>query len=230
MIRFPRRLAQRLACEHALGIVAANETMGGGERRVERRHQFIDKLRNDIVSGFLVSAEHLLARREEPRLDRGLTFRIAHPRSGDARGLAGDLGDGFAGGIEADDAEETSVAAEARDIARDIAGAADTQLLLTDLENRRRSFRRNPNDVAEQVAIEHRVAEDDDLRVGERDNPVEKRGHFTVPSSDQHLARSRATRRSPKDRSGFSADEGRLACVRTMRQVVAHVRRRGSDP
>ena len=64
-----------------------------------------------------------------------------------------------AGVIVADNADEHAFRAEARDIARDVAGAADHDLLALHRDDRRRRLGRNARHLAIDEIIKHQVAD-----------------------------------------------------------------------
>ena len=70
--------------------------------------------------------------------------------------------------VVADDAEQRHPRAQRRGVARDVGGAAGTLLAARDLDDRHRRLGRNALDVAEPVAIEHHVADDQHARATDR--------------------------------------------------------------
>ena len=66
--------------------------------------------------------------------------------------------------VVADDADQGHLRAERRGVARDIGRTARPLLAARDLDHRHRRFRRDALNVAEPVAIEHHVADDQRAR------------------------------------------------------------------
>ena len=69
------------------------------------------------------------------------------------------IGQGSRCVILAGEADENAVSAERRDIARDIAGAADLDLAARHREHRRRRLRRNARDFAVDEVVKHEIAD-----------------------------------------------------------------------
>jgi hypothetical protein len=67
--------------------------------------------------------------------------------------------------VGADHAQQAAVRAQRGRVARHVGGAAEALFALFDAHDRHRRFRRNAADVAEPVAVEHDVADDEDAHV-----------------------------------------------------------------
>jgi hypothetical protein len=106
------------------------------------------------MRGKMLRDETDFARGRPGRIDhqRGLDQRIGlQPRDDVARRIIG-----------ADETDEDAARAERGDIARDIAGAPDGELVALHRQHRRRRLRRNPSDLAIDEVVEHQVADAED--------------------------------------------------------------------
>ena len=70
------------------------------------------------------------------------------------------------GFILADDADENAAGAEAGNVARDVARAADGEIIARHRQNRSRRFGRNARDFAVDEIVEHQVSDADDGLLG----------------------------------------------------------------
>ncbi len=97
--------------------------------------------------------------RHEAHLAGGRTRAVDHELRLDAR-LGRERRFQRAPGIVlADQTDEQAARAEARDIARDIAGAADHHLAALDRDHRRRRLRRDARDLAIDEVVQHQIAD-----------------------------------------------------------------------
>ena len=69
--------------------------------------------------------------------------------------------------VVADDADQCHLRPQRRGVAGDVGGSAGTLFAARDLDDRDRRLGRNAIDVAEPVAIEHRVADDQNARAAD---------------------------------------------------------------
>ena len=103
---------------------------------------------------------------DETDLARGRTRRIDNEMGLD-QGLGGKRPhQGAAGFILADDADENAARSEAGNVARDVARAADGQIIARHRQNRSRRFGRNARDFAVDEIIKHQVSDADDGLLG----------------------------------------------------------------
>ena len=104
----------------------------------------------------------------EPHLAAGRAGRIDHEMRLDRPAEAGDrFCDQFRRFVRPDHADEQAARAEAGEIARDVAGAADHLLLAPHSEDRHRRLRRHPRHLAIDEVVEHEVADAQDGAVRE---------------------------------------------------------------
>ena len=123
------------------------------------------------LSGASVSSSSMRTscwwRRQDPGLRRGDAARhdrdAVHADSGGAEQLA----DAVAGRVVAGPTRDVGVDAEPREVERDVAGATDGRRLAAEAHDRDRSLGRDAGDLADQVAVEHEVADDEHARAGE---------------------------------------------------------------
>ncbi len=88
----------------------------------------------------------------------GIDHQIGHDQTVK---FAERVGQRQAGLIVADQSDEYAARSERRDVARDVAGAADLDLAARDHQHRRRRLRRNARDFAIDEIVEHQIADAD---------------------------------------------------------------------
>ena len=155
--------------QHALGVIRQHHRIRPrqcGECRLQQRLLGFGIRRPRL---FPVGAQQMrgVMLRHEPHLARGRARSVNDKRGRDA-GLGGERRLQRAAGIVlADQADKDAMRAEARDIARDIAGAADHHLAALDCDHRRRRLRRDAGDLAIDEVVQHQVADAQDGDAGQ---------------------------------------------------------------
>ena len=96
----------------------------------------------------------------EAHLARGVPSGLDHEMRNDRAFELGErIGQRPRRVVLADEPDENALRAERRDIARDIAGAADLDLAARDRKHRRRRLRRNARDFAVDEIVKHEIAD-----------------------------------------------------------------------
>ena len=122
-----------------------------------------------------VRAQHLLALRDEPRLLRRHPAALHQQPRLDAGLAADEAGEVRAGLIVADHRDEGDGGADGDEIAHDVARAAGDAQLAMDAQDRDRRLAADPLDIAIDVAVQHRVADDQGIGPAEAANRVGQR-------------------------------------------------------
>jgi hypothetical protein len=109
---------------------------------------------------------------------------------------------GLADRIVADDANEKAARAEACNVAGDVAGAADDDVLARDIDHRRRRLRRNAGYLAIDEIVQHQIADAEDRLVWDVLEPLFEIEHcladFTGSDRRYRENSSRSGRRLPQ--------------------------------
>ena len=153
--------ANNARAEGSLGIVGKNYRAGLGHRGFDARDHRRLAIRTCLRLGFPIGA-HQMGRvvfGDETDLARGLPRVIDHEFGDDQSELGERVMQNLAGLVVTDQADENTLCAERCDIAGDVAGAADLDAVVFDLQNRCRRFRRNARNVAINEIVEHDVAD-----------------------------------------------------------------------
>ena len=82
--------------------------------------------------------------------------------------------------IITDDAEDRNLTPEGSEIIDDISGATETKIIAGDIDNRHRSFRRNPFGLPPEVLIEHQIADDQGAQRRETKEKAFEKGSFNL--------------------------------------------------
>ena len=105
----------------------------------------------------------LLAAGDDSQLDGGLHAAVMMQPGTNAFALEQGFEPG-AGLVRAHDGQQRHLGTQRRRIARDVGRAARALLFVIDLDDRHRRFGRNALDLADPVAVEHGVADDQHAR------------------------------------------------------------------
>ena len=149
-------------CQHTLGVIGHHHRADLGQRRfgigddggLALRPGGLRRLpvRPHQMRRMMFGHEAHLAR----CLPSGVDHQIGHDRAAE---LAERIGQRQPGLVVADQADENAARPERRNVARDVAGAADFDLVVADREHRRRRFGRNARDVAIDEIVKHKIAD-----------------------------------------------------------------------
>ena len=156
--------------QRALGIVGEHD--GAGLRRglLDMRDQRVLGRLIDRRRGFPIGTQEMrrMMLGDEAHLARGLPLRVGHQMKFDPR-LGGErLGQGNAGIVVADHADENTARAERDQIARHVAGAADHHFAALDGDDHGRRLGRHARDLAIDEFVQHQIADAEHGLVGER--------------------------------------------------------------
>lgn len=147
--------------QHALGVVGQQHDVGARDLRQDR----VDQFGFDVIGSrrrlLPIRAQHVRGKMlgDEAGFSRGRPRRIAHQHALDTGLLTQRRCQPPARIVLADEADEDAACAERRDIARDVAGAADVNLAALGRDDRRRRFRRDPRHLAIDELVQHDVAD-----------------------------------------------------------------------
>ena len=154
----------RDASEAALAVI-------GQDHDVDRLHQRLVlghlRLQQRVGRRHLeIATEQLLLTADHAQLDDRRERRVGLENGADT-GRRKQPRKAAAGLVVADNRKQRRAGAKTRRIARNVRGATGTLFGPRHVDDRHRRFRRDPLDVAEPVAIEHHVADDEDARLGD---------------------------------------------------------------
>ncbi len=161
---------------HALAVIGDDGDRGRHHRVLHDAEQALGELRMDRRGDLAIGAQELLALGDVAGLHRGLAAAL-HQQPGLDIGLAADQpGEVRAGLVVAQHRDEGDGGAERREVAHDIAGATRHRHLARDGDDRDRRLLADPLDRPIDVAVEHRVADDEHAGAGEARDRGGERG------------------------------------------------------
>ena len=149
--------------QHALVVVLEHECVGIGHRAIDRGEERLHFRSLKVGVDLLVHAHHLLSACDDARLGGGRscrrdqTTRVGADREQHRTQLR-------TGRVVTECGDEFGPCAERCGVLRDVRRAAERMLALAHAHHRHRRFGRDAVDVAAQVDVEHRIAEDRDAR------------------------------------------------------------------
>ncbi len=150
------------ACrQHAFGVVGQQDDIGTVELRQDGVDQFLLDIGRSRRGQFPVRAQHVRRKMlgDKTHFSRRRPRGIAHQHALDSAFLQERLFQFCARIILADQPDKNAAGAERRNIARDVAGAADIGLAALSGDDRRGRLRRNPRHLAIDEFVEHEVAD-----------------------------------------------------------------------
>ena len=195
--------------QHALAVVGQHHDGGRRHRIGGDPHEAVGQPRVDGGALFMVGAEQLLAAGDETGLGGGGAAALHQQPGLDPRLAADQSGQVAARLVVADDGDEGHRGAQGGQVADHIAGAAGQRHLAVHRQHRHRRFRADALDPAIDVAVQHRVADDEDG------------APFQLADRVQQLGRDRA--------GGGGAGFGRGA-VHRIAVAQARVQAQGTPP
>ncbi len=153
--------------QNALGIVREHNDIGGCRNLLKGFENIPGGFRLQRVRGFMIAAQQLLTIGDKAGLDGGRTTDRFHQmrHHGIMRFEKGFQFNAF--GIFPDDGDKTRPSAKGRDIPHHIARPARHLRLMGDAEDRDRRLGRDAGGTAVNKPVEHHIANDQGLYIGE---------------------------------------------------------------
>ena len=161
------QLGRHIGRQHALAVVRQHGDAGRRHRIQRDAHQAFGQLWVDRVGLLAVRAQQLLAGGDQAGLQRGGAAALDQQPGLHVRLAADQPGEVGPGLVVADDGDERGCRTQRGQVAHHVAGAAGQRDFPLDGQDRHRRFQADPGHVAVGVAVEHDVADDQYVGMGQ---------------------------------------------------------------